>query len=65
MLKEVERDTMIDTVKEASLEVHIEMGHMSTIDQERSRDRTSRERSRSIDRNRRSRSHESRDYKKR
>ena len=38
MLKEVERDTMIDTVKEASLEVHIEMGHMSTIDQEITRD---------------------------
>ena len=29
---------MIGTVKEASLEVHIEIGHMSTIDQEIMRD---------------------------
>ena len=29
---------MIDTVKEAGLEVHIEIDHMSTIDQEITRD---------------------------
>ena len=38
MLIEAEKDTMIGKFKETGQEVHIEIGHMSTIDQEITRD---------------------------